>query len=148
VGFPLAIPILWTIGIILVVIGAILALLGAVGHVPTSTDVSAGEPPLGLLKPWPALSQRRYIGNRRNSNQIMPSPGRQVSRMASRENDRGRTGQGVASHRPPRGLPHASPGAEPTSARASSVEGCPRAGVWSGCARSTGRRLSPHVQDR
>jgi hypothetical protein len=61
VGFPLAIPILWTIGIILVMIGAILALLGAVGHVPTSTDVSAGEPPLGLLKPWPALSQRRYM---------------------------------------------------------------------------------------
>ena len=32
VGFLLKIPILWTIGIILVVIGAILALLGAVGH--------------------------------------------------------------------------------------------------------------------
>jgi Family of unknown function (DUF6131) len=32
VGFLLGIPVLWTIGIILVVIGAILALLGAVGH--------------------------------------------------------------------------------------------------------------------
>lgn len=31
-GFLLHIPILWTIGIILVVIGVILALLGSVGH--------------------------------------------------------------------------------------------------------------------
>jgi hypothetical protein len=48
------------------------------------------------------------------------------------------SGQGVASHRPPGGLPHVSPGAEPDDARADSVEGCPRADVWSGCARSTG----------
>jgi hypothetical protein len=27
---------------------------------PTSTDVYAGEPPLGLLKPWPAFSQRLH----------------------------------------------------------------------------------------
>ncbi len=32
VGFVAAIPILWTIGIILVVVGAILALLGATGR--------------------------------------------------------------------------------------------------------------------
>ena len=32
VGFVAAIPILWTIGIILVVIGAIFALLGATGR--------------------------------------------------------------------------------------------------------------------
>jgi hypothetical protein len=32
VGFVIGIPILWTIGIILVVIGAILALLGMMGH--------------------------------------------------------------------------------------------------------------------
>lgn len=32
IGFVAAIPILWTIGIILVVIGAILALLGMMGH--------------------------------------------------------------------------------------------------------------------
>jgi hypothetical protein len=31
-GFLLAIPILWTIGIILVVIGLVLALLGMAGH--------------------------------------------------------------------------------------------------------------------
>jgi Family of unknown function (DUF6131) len=31
-GFLLAIPILWTLGIILVVVGVILELLGAVGH--------------------------------------------------------------------------------------------------------------------
>ena len=32
VGFVLHIPILWTIGIILVVVGAVLALLGATGR--------------------------------------------------------------------------------------------------------------------
>jgi hypothetical protein len=32
VGFVAAIPILWTIGIILVIVGAILALLGATGR--------------------------------------------------------------------------------------------------------------------
>ena len=32
IGFIAAIPILWTIGIIAVVIGAILALLGMAGH--------------------------------------------------------------------------------------------------------------------
>ena len=32
VGFLLAVPILWTIGIILVVIGLVLALLGMAGH--------------------------------------------------------------------------------------------------------------------
>jgi hypothetical protein len=31
-GFVLSIPILWTIGIILIVVGAILALLGATGR--------------------------------------------------------------------------------------------------------------------
>jgi hypothetical protein len=43
----------------------------------------------------------------------------------------------------PQGLPHASPGAEPDNAPADSVEGCPRAGARSGCARSTGRHTSP-----
>ena len=32
VGFVLALPVLWTIGIILVVIGAIFWVLGAAGH--------------------------------------------------------------------------------------------------------------------
>jgi hypothetical protein len=32
IGFVAAIPILWTVGIILVVIGLALALLGAMGH--------------------------------------------------------------------------------------------------------------------
>lgn len=32
IGFIAAIPVLWTIGIILVVIGAILWILGAMGH--------------------------------------------------------------------------------------------------------------------
>lgn len=31
-GFFLGIPLLWTLGIILVVVGAVLALLGGVGH--------------------------------------------------------------------------------------------------------------------
>ncbi len=54
----------------------------------------------------------------------------------------------MASPRPPGGLPHASPGAEPDDAHTSSVEGCPRAAAWSGCARSTGCHASPSVQDR
>ncbi|MBP1161076.1 Zn-dependent membrane protease YugP [Rhodococcus sp. PvR044] len=32
VGFLLSIPILWTIGIVLVVVGAVLYLLGSMGH--------------------------------------------------------------------------------------------------------------------
>lgn len=32
IGFLLSLPVLWTIGIILVVIGLILALLGSMGH--------------------------------------------------------------------------------------------------------------------
>jgi hypothetical protein len=32
IGFLLSIPILWTLGIVALVIGLILALLGAVGH--------------------------------------------------------------------------------------------------------------------
>jgi hypothetical protein len=32
IGFVASIPILWTLGVILVVIGAILALLGMMGH--------------------------------------------------------------------------------------------------------------------
>jgi hypothetical protein len=43
----------------------------------------------------------------------------------------------------PGGLPHVGPGAEPDDARADSVEGCPRADVWSGCARSTGCHTAP-----
>jgi hypothetical protein len=56
--------------------------------------------------------------------------------------------QGGASRRPPEGLPHTSPGAEPYGARCGSIEGCPRAGVWSGNARSTGCPTSPGVRDR
>nr|MDQ3765213.1 hypothetical protein [Actinomycetota bacterium] len=52
-------------------------------------------------------------------------------------------GGGVASRQSPGGLPHASPGAEPDDARADSVEGGPRAAVWSGCARSTGCHTTP-----
>ncbi len=32
IGFVAAIPVLWTVGIILVVIGLVLALLGTMGH--------------------------------------------------------------------------------------------------------------------
>ncbi len=35
------------------------------------------------------------------------------------------------------------PAAEPDNAHAGSVEGCPRAAVWSGCARSTGCHTAP-----
>ena len=72
-------------------------------------------------------------------NQEMPSPGGQISRMTSpRTAATGQVGRDVASPRSPGGLPHASPGAEPDDAHTSSVEGCPRAAAWSGCARSTG----------
>jgi hypothetical protein len=64
----------------------------------------------------------------------MPSPGGQISEMAGHEHCCGQAGlgRGVASHPPPYGLPHGSPGAEPDDARTGCIEGCPRAAVWSG----------------
>jgi hypothetical protein len=47
----------------------------------------------------------------------------------------------------PQGLPHDSPGAEPHDTRTGSVEGCPWAAAWSGCARPTGCHTSRNVQD-
>jgi len=44
------------------------------------------------------------------------------------------------SRRPPGGLPHGGPGAELGAVRSHCIEGCSRAAVWSGCARSTGWR--------
>jgi hypothetical protein len=74
----------------------------------------------------------------------MPSPGGQISGIANtRTAAAGPGARGVASPRPPGGLPHASPGTEPDDAHTRSVEGCPRAAVWSGCARSTGCHTTP-----
>ena len=79
----------------------------------------------------------------------MPSPGGQISGIRSYKNCCGLwEWTDVASHRSPRGLPRASPGAEPDDAHSSSVEGGPRAAAWSGCARSTGCHASPSMQDR
>jgi hypothetical protein len=50
-------------------------------------------------------------------------------------------GRGVASHRPPRGLPHGAPGASLTSSAGGGSGCCPRGTVWSGCARPTGCHL-------
>ena len=61
-----------------------------------------------------------------------PSPG-EVSGMA----------ESATPRRPPRGLPHAVPGAELHESAAGCVEGCPRADARSGCARSTGCHASP-----
>ncbi len=74
----------------------------------------------------------------------LPSPGGQVSGMASHQKCRTCRVGGV--WRPlnlPQGLPHANPGAEPHGACGGSVEGCPRAGVWPGDARSRGRHTTP-----
>ena len=57
-------------------------------------------------------------------------------------------GLGVASRRPPQGLPHNTPGAEPHDARTGSVEACPWAAAWSGCATPTGYHTIPNVQAR
>jgi hypothetical protein len=43
----------------------------------------------------------------------------------------------------PQGLPHGSPGAELDDARTGHVEGCPRAAVWSGCAKPTRCHTAP-----
>jgi hypothetical protein len=91
-----------------------------------------------------AWSPRRSCQSR-----TRPSPGEQISGMPASKTAAARLGgQGVASPRPPGGLPQGIPGAEPDDARAGSVEGCPRDALWSGCARSTGCRTSPRVQDR
>ena len=55
--------------------------------------------------------------------------------------------QGVASRRPPQGLPRGGPGAELHGAHTSCVEGCPWAAAWSDCVKPTGRHTNPDVQD-
>ncbi len=63
----------------------------------------------------------------------MPSPGRQISGMAGARNP---VDLPKGYHTPARGQ-------SCTRSAAGSVEGCPRAGARSGCARSTGCRTSP-----
>jgi hypothetical protein len=77
--------------------------------------------------------------------QNMPSPGRQASEMASHKKccSLGRVGGVWHLVGLPQGLPHGSPGAEPDDARTGRVEGCPRAAVWSGCARPTRCHTAP-----
>ncbi len=50
--------------------------------------------------------------------------------------------QGVASRWPPPGLPTRQPRSRATDARTGSIEGCPWAAAWSGCARPTGRHTA------
>ncbi|MDT7547953.1 MAG: hypothetical protein QOE84_347, partial [Actinomycetota bacterium] len=59
-----------------------------------------------------ALHQQAHSDDQRNHN--LPSPGPQISGMASYENrcGSGPVGRRMPSHRPPGGLPHDSPGAE------------------------------------
>ena len=75
----------------------------------------------------------------------MPSPGGQTSGIA-RHQDGHRLGQVGGCDIPPaslKGLPHASPGAEPDNARAGIVEGCPRVDARLGYARPTGCHTTP-----
>jgi len=95
---------------------------------------------LGAVIRRPAWSPRRSC----QSMWTLPSPGRQVSEMSSHEYCAARPGWAGC------GIPSTSlrattrhPGAEPDDARAGSVEGCPRAAVWSGCARSTRCHTAP-----
>ena len=99
------------------------------------------------LAPVPVLAIGAASAITALSNQTLPSPGGQVSGMASQVSYCGAAGAvGVASPRLPKtGLPHVSPGAEPGSTRFGCVEGCPRADVWSGGARSTGCPTSHSV---
>ena len=54
--------------------------------------------------------------------------------------------QGAPSHRPPRGLPHGTPGADMTRSAARQAGRLrARGAVWSGCARSTGCRTGTSV---
>jgi hypothetical protein len=55
---------------------------------------------------------------------------------------------GVASRRPPRGLPRGSPGAGLANSTGGGARCCPRGAAWSGYARSTGCHMAPSVQDR
>jgi hypothetical protein len=75
---------------------------------------------------------------------LKPSPGGQINRMAaSGASVRSLGGQGAASHRPPRGLPHGTPDAGLAGSAAAGIGCCARGAVRSGCARSTGCRTSP-----
>src|SRR5947209_18804467 len=55
---------------------------------------------------------------------------------------------GVASHRPPRGLPHGAPGASMASSAGGGAGCCPRGTVWSGCSRPTGCHSVPACKIR
>jgi hypothetical protein len=101
----------------------------------------AGQP----SKPWSAFSQPRYISKRSTTRPHHALAGRAVLRDG-RAQESLRLGLGEQVWHPAgliQGLPHDSPGAEPHDARAGSVEGCPWAAAWSGCARPTGCHRAP-----
>jgi hypothetical protein len=60
--------------------------------------------------------------------------------------DKRDSSRGVASHRPPQGLPCAAPGASPASSTGGGEVCCPQGSAWSG-SLPTGRHTTPRVQD-
>ena len=88
--------------------------------------------------------------NAARSKQNMPSPGGQISRMAIHKH--GGAGPGVDRVWHPIDLPQGyhttARGQSYPKIAAGRVEGCPRAAVWSGYARSTGCHTAPSVQDQ
>jgi hypothetical protein len=93
-------------------------------------------------------------------NQIQPRPnncGRSPPRtpaglqdgpiLVTCSTDRHRQGLGVASHRPPQGLPRAAPGASQQARPAAGKDVAPGPARGRGYARPTGRHTTPRVQD-
>ena len=82
------------------------------------------------------------------ANQMLPRRAGRVSGMADTSAKPVRWGGlGVASRRPPRGLPRGSPGARLASSTGGEEGWCPRGAAWSGYARSTGCHTASSAQD-
>ena len=106
----------------------------------TYTQCVSDEPFLNrvsLLEALVNLKQPRALAGRAGLGDGQPSEVPHVS-----------GGRGVASPRPPaRGYHTPARGQSCTAPCGGSVEGCPRAGMWSGDARSRGRHTTSGVQD-
>jgi hypothetical protein len=120
-------------------------------HQPTSTNINrrlAGERQFRPPKPWLAFLLATLATQHGLTTKCPRRAGRPPGWPGPRIAAAG-TGWAGCGHPAglPQGLPHDSPGAEPHDARTGSVEGCPWAAAWSGCARPTRCHTSPNVQD-
>lgn len=133
---------------------AALVQIGYKPYYPTPPNVdqrpqrSPGHRPSRPPRPWPAFSQPRYISKRSAAQTKHALAGRAGLRDGPTSAEPGSVGwRGVASRRPPRGLPRDSPGARLPSSAGGGEGWCPRGATRLGYARSTGCHTAPSVQN-